>query len=159
MSNLNFNEALILKDVEADTKEEVISLMANNLIEMKLVKESYHDAILQREQDFSTGLPTTSISVAIPHTDIEHVNQKAISLAILKDPVLFGIMGDSETTPVKLVFMLAMDEKHSQLALLQRLMKIFQDVDLLTYISEETDKTKIKDRVVAQLDFSSKGGE
>ncbi|PXW86726.1 PTS system IIA component (Gat family) [Streptohalobacillus salinus] len=159
MSNLNFDESLILKDIEARTKEEVIGMMANNLIEKKLVKESYRNAVIQREQDFATGLPTAGVSVAIPHTDIEHVNQKAISIGILKEPVLFEIMGDSETTPVKLVFMLAMDEEHSQLELLQRLMQIFQDADFLMYLSNETDKTKIKEKVTAQLDFSLKGGE
>lgn len=159
MSNLHFDESLILRDIEAATKEEVISLMADKLNEKGLVKASYKEAVLRREQEFATGLPTASCSVAIPHTDSEHVNQKAISIAVLKEPVSFGVMGDDATTDVKLVFMLAMDEEHSQLSLLQRLMQIFQNAEMLDYLCNETDKTKIKEKVEVQLGFALKGGE
>ncbi|WP_079710456.1 PTS sugar transporter subunit IIA [Paraliobacillus ryukyuensis] len=159
MSSLQFDESLILKDMEVSSKEEAISLMADRLAEKGFVKSSYKQAVLEREEEFSTGLPTHGCSVAIPHTDSKHVNQKAISLAILKHPVIFGVMGECTTTPVKLIFMLAMDEEHSQLTLLQRLMQIFQNAEMLHYFCKETDKSKIKDKVLTQLEFSLKGGE
>ncbi|KHF41405.1 PTS sugar transporter subunit IIA [Halalkalibacter okhensis] len=154
------DETLILKDIEAANAEEAIRLMAGNLFERGIVKESYIEAIVEREKNFATGLPTKGYSVAIPHTDKEHVNEKAISVAILKDPVDFVIMGeDSETTPVKLVFMLAMDESHSQLELLQRLMQIFQDDETLNSLAHAESKKKIKDSLVNLLNFQLKGGE
>lgn len=157
---MRLDETLILKDVEANTSEEVIRLMAGNLYEKGIVKESYIEAIVEREKNYATGLPTKSCSVAIPHTDKEHVNEKAISIALLKEPVDFVIMGEvSETTPVKLVFMLAMDESHTQLELLQRLMQIFQDDELLLSLVEGESKTKIKDLLINKLDFQLKGGE
>src|SRR5690625_1806714 len=135
MSEMYFDSSVILLDVEANTKEEVLRTMAANLEEKDLIKDSYVEAVIAREQEFATGLPTAGYSVAIPHTDVEHVNQKTISVAILKDPVEFGVMGDpDETTPVKLVFMLAMDKADSQLSLLQRLMQIFQDEDTLQFL-------------------------
>jgi hypothetical protein len=44
------------------------------------------------------------MAVAIPHTDIEHVRKKTISIAQLNEPVEFGVMGgtDSERVAVKL---------------------------------------------------------
>ncbi|MDT8860847.1 PTS sugar transporter subunit IIA [Alkalihalobacillus sp. MEB130] len=160
MSKMLLDENLILKDVEATSAEEAIRLMAGNLFEKGIVKESYIEAIVEREKNFATGLPTKGYSVAIPHTDKEHVNEKAISVAILKEPVDFVIMGEeSETTPVKLVFMLAMNESHSQLELLQRLMQIFQDDEVLHSLAHEESKTKIKDSLLQLLNFQLKGGE
>ncbi|MFV2049759.1 PTS sugar transporter subunit IIA [Metabacillus sp. YM-086] len=154
------DETLILKDIEASSSEEVIEIMARNLNDLGIVKESYIEAVIEREKSYATGLPTNGCSVAIPHTDTEHVNKKAISVGVLKDTVEFGIMGeDREKTPVKLVFMLAMDEGHSQLELLQNLMRIFQDENVLSELSTEESKTKIKDLLLDKLNFSVKGGE
>ena len=92
MSELFFNESVILLDVEGDNKEEVLATIGNNLVERGLVKESFVPAIIKREGEFATGLPTAGVSVAIPHTDVEHVNKKTISVAVLKNPVDFVIM-------------------------------------------------------------------
>lgn len=161
MSELFFNESVILLDVEGDNKEEVLATIGNNLVERGLVKESFVPAIIKREGEFATGLPTAGVSVAIPHTDVEHVNKKTISVAVLKNPVDFVIMGDdSETTPVQLVFMLAMDEAHSQLSLLQKLMQVFQEEDTLKYLVNQKDKTKVKSLLEEKLDFVAlEGGE
>ncbi|WP_339226609.1 PTS sugar transporter subunit IIA [Oceanobacillus sp. FSL K6-2867] len=161
MSELFFNESVILLDVEGNSKEEVLAAIGNNLVDRGLVKESFVPAIIKREGEFATGLPTAGVSVAIPHTDVEHVNKKTISIAVLKNPVDFVIMGDdSETTPVQLVFMLAMDEAHSQLSLLQKLMQVFQEEDTLKYLVRQTDKSKIKSLLEEKLDFVAlEGGE
>lgn len=161
MSDLIFDESVILLDVEADTKESVLEIVAKNLVDKGLVKESFIPAILKRESEFATGLPTAGFSVAIPHTDVEHVNQKTISVAVLKQPVDFVIMGDDqETTPVQIIFMLAMNEAHSQLTLLQKLMQIFQDEQTLTTIANETSKTNIKKLLEEKLDLAAyEGGE
>ena len=67
---------------------------------------------------------------------------------------------DSETTPVQLVFMLAMDEAHSQLSLLQKLMQVFQDEEVLKFLVNQKDKTEIKNFLKEKLDFQAlEGGE
>lgn len=161
MSKLIFDESVILLDVVAESKEEVLETIAQNLVDKGLVKESFIPAIIKREGEYATGLPTAGVSVAIPHTDVEHVNQKTISVAVLKNPVDFVMMGDdSETTPVQLVFMLAMDEAHAQLSLLQKLMQVFQDEETLKYLVSQTDKTNIKHLLEEKLDLIAlKGGE
>ncbi len=161
MSKLFFDESVILLDMEGDTAEKVLRMMAANLVEKSLVKESFVPAILKREREFATGLPTNSVPVAIPHTDVEHVKQKSISVAVLKNPVDFVVMGEeSQTTAVRLVFMLAMDEVHSQLTLLQKLMQIFQEEETLKKIVETKNKTLIKNLLEEKLDLVAfKGGE
>lgn len=138
-------EAFVLLDLKGGCKEEILSEMAGNLFDSGVVKESYIQAIIEREQSFPTGLPTVSCSVAIPHTDIEHVNRKAISIGILNRPVAFGIMGEeSATTPVEIVFMLAMDQKKSQLRLLTRLMQIIQDKRVLDALRHSESAAAVK---------------
>src|SRR5699024_2265656 len=147
-------------DMEENSKEAVLRTMVSNLKEKNLVKDTYLDAVIEREQEFATGLPTAGYAVAIPHTDVEHVNRKTISVAVLKEPVDFGVMGTpDETTMVKIVFLLAMDEANTQLSLLQSLMQVFQDEDTLSFLANEKDKEKIVGLLADKLDISVEGGE
>lgn len=124
--------SLIMLNVEATEKEEVITLMAKKLISEGYVKSSYLNAILQREKEYPTGLPTNGVGVAIPHTDIEHVIKPGIAVATLKNPVRFNVMGNpDEEVDVKLIFMLAITEPKGQIDLLKKLVSVFQNRQLL----------------------------
>lgn len=62
--------------------------------------------------------------------------------------------GDSsEQVAVKVVFMLAMEEAHSQLTLLQQLMQLFQDETKLMTLAQATDKTEVMQLVSNNLDL------
>jgi len=160
MSNMFLDSSVIFLDMEENSKEAVLRTMVSNLKEKNLVKDTYLDAVIEREQEFATGLPTAGYAVAIPHTDVEHVNRKTISVAVLKEPVDFGVMGTpDETTMVKIVFLLAMDEANTQLSLLQSLMQVFQDEDTLSFLANEKDKEKIVGLLADKLDISVEGGE
>ncbi|WP_281658999.1 PTS sugar transporter subunit IIA [Halobacillus sp. Cin3] len=160
MSNIYFNESVILLNLEAASKEEVLKIMGDNLLSYNLVKESFTPAIIAREEEYATGLPTAGVAVAIPHTDVDHVERKAISVGVLKDAVEFGVMGDDkETIPVRIVFLLAMDESHSQLSLLQQLMGVFQTEEALMSILNEKNKTNIRSLLEEKLDFGVLEGE
>ncbi|MYL29883.1 PTS sugar transporter subunit IIA [Halobacillus halophilus] len=160
MSNIYFNESVILLNLEAASKEEVLKIMGDNLLSYNLVKESFIPAIIAREEEYATGLPTAGVAVAIPHTDVDHVERKAISVGVLKDAVEFGVMGDDkETIPVRIVFLLAMDESHSQLSLLQQLMGVFQTEEALMSILNEKNKTNIRSLLEEKLDFGVLEGE
>lgn len=159
MGEVFFEESVVHLELEGSSKEDVLTKMANTLEEKGLVKDTFKAAVIARENEHATGLPTNFAAVAIPHTDIEHVNQKAISVAVLKEEVEFGVMGDpNETVPVKIVFMLAMDEADSQLSLLTNLMKIFQDADMLKFLVSEQDKVEIVKQLSSKLGFSLEGG-
>ncbi|WP_219914658.1 PTS sugar transporter subunit IIA [Thalassobacillus sp. CUG 92003] len=144
MSAIYIAESLIMQNMKAESKEDVLNQMAQNLYDQGFVKKSYIQAVIDREHIHATGLPTKGPSVAIPHTDKEHVHRKTLSLGILEQPVDFGVMGEAEaTTPVEVVFMLAMDSEDSQLSLLQELMAIFQDEEKLNFFNSEPSKVKL----------------
>ena len=137
-------QELVLLNVEAKDKFDLLEQLACHLQKLGYVKDSYKDAVIAREKVFATGLPTIAGGVAIPHTDAEHVNEPAICFARLTKPVDFDIMGDDEeTVSVDLVVMLAMKEPHAQIDLLQNLMGVFQDEDALTYLKTQNDKQSI----------------
>ena len=95
---------LVIAPMQAKSAAEAIAQLAACLQAGGFVKASWAQATIEREKTFATGLPTPEVGVAIPHTDIEHVLQQAIAVGILAEPVLFGEMGNPESTvPVRLV--------------------------------------------------------
>ena len=135
--DIAFSEDLVLMEVDAKDKFDLLRQAAKCLQKHGYVKESYADAVIEREKVFATGLPTVMGGVAIPHNDVEHVNTPAVCIARLKNPVDFVIMGDdTETVSVDCIFMLAMKEAHAQLTLLQNLMGILQDADALKLVKQ-----------------------
>jgi PTS system galactitol-specific IIA component len=152
ISKLTLSEELVLLNLEARDSEDVLMKMANNLQENNLVKESFSKAVIKREETNPTGLQSSSIGVALPHTDAEHVKEQGISIAVLKNPVEFVHMGsDTEKVNVYIVFMLAIKKPDSQLKLLQSLMNFFQKEELLETINKSQSKDKIINIIKKEL--------
>lgn len=129
---LNFNKNLVGIQVDARNSTEALRVAAQLLYREGVVKDSYESAIIERESVYPTGLPTEPIGVAIPHTDIEHINCPGIAVLTLKQPVEFQLMGDPEgTVQVSIIFALAITDHHAQLETLEQLTNIFQDATLL----------------------------
>ena len=153
--DITLKNELILLDVEAENQFNLLEKVADNLHQLGYVKDTYKNAVIEREKVFATGLPTLMGGVAIPHTDIQHVNTPAISIARLKNPVDFVIMGDdTATVAVDLLFMLAMKEEHAQLELLQSLMGILQDEEALSFIKKAPTKEDIRKFVSEKLQIA-----
>lgn len=134
-------EEVVRVQVDVPDREAIISLLADVLEKEGYVKETYKEAVLAREEVFSTGLPLQEYCVAIPHTDAIHVNKPMIGVATLKNPVQFAEMGNpEELLDVKLVFMLAMQDGRDQIKLLTQMMKIVQDQELLNRIYQADQK-------------------
>ena len=111
--------------------------MAQMLLSHGIVKQDYLTGILEREQQYPTGLLVNSIGFAIPHTDSSKVNQSQICFASLKHPVIFsGMTDDKEQIPVKFIFMLAMKQAHEQVENLQNLIGLFQNEEQIKLLEQ-----------------------
>ena len=138
------DKSVIVPDLEAETWEDVMKSLGQKLIDEGYTKESYIDALLTREKDFPTGLDIDGLGVAIPHTDVSHVNKAGIAIGVLKKPVTFIQMGsDDEEIGVKLVFMLAVTDPNAHIDELRRIIEIIQDKDVLEKLFTVTDKDTI----------------
>lgn len=138
------DKSVIVPDLEAESWEDVMKSLGQKLIDEGYTKESYIDALITREKDFPTGLDIDGLGVAIPHTDVSHVNKAGIAIGVLKKPVTFIQMGsDDEEVGVKLVFMLAVTDPNAHIDELQRIIEIIQDKDVLEKLFTVADKDTI----------------
>jgi len=121
---------LVIMGLEAETDQEAIGIMARMLYDQGYVKESYIQAVKEREKEFFTGLGFEEMGVAMPHTDAVHVNRQAIGIGILKKPVRFRTMGELDgALDVQLMFMLAINKPDKQLDFLSHMIASCQDPD------------------------------
>lgn len=134
---------LIELDVKSEDKDELLRHMGEKLLIKNIVKETYPEAVVMREKEFPTGIPSKSIGIAIPHTVAEHVNEPKVAISILKNPIEFQMMGEpSEKVQVSLIIMIAINNPDLQIDFLQKLVSIIEDHDLLLQIknAESIDK-------------------
>lgn len=94
--NLFFNEAIFVKDMKVNTKEQAIIKLCNLLKENGYVDDSYVNQVLEREEVASTAL---DCGVALPHSIKDNAKQYGMAVAILKDTVNW------EGKKVKMVFL------------------------------------------------------
>lgn len=140
MSDVRFDENLVVFVEGAGTYQEVESYMSQVLLEQGYVRESFSQAIADREVAYPTGLEFGEHSIAMPHCDIEHVVSPAICMGVLEKPVDWRRMDDPEATcKVELVVMLALNEAHAHLEMLQKVVALLQDQDLVSRIIESGD--------------------
>ena len=146
-------EENLLMPLQADTKEEALTQLGTLLLNNGYVKESFIPAILAREAEYATGLPTGEIGVAIPHTDAIHVNKQAVAVGILEKPVQFCIMGDPDNTPtdVNIILMLAVPDKDKVMVMLQQLMEIIPDKEYLAALGVTKDHAKMSEMLDEKL--------
>ena len=128
------NEKSIVLGLEATSSKEVIQALGGKLRDQNYVKDNFVQAALEREANMPTGLPLGGeYNAAIPHVDIEYVNQSALGLATLKEEVEFYNMVDSDVpVPCRLVIMLALDQPKSQIEMLQSVAAVLQNSEVVT---------------------------
>ena len=109
------------------------------------VSDGYVDAVLEREKLLPTGLSLGAVCVAIPHTDdIAAIRQSAVAIGVLKETVAFGSLVDPhEQLPVRVVFLLAMQDASRQLIALKYLMRAFQDKTVVRRLSQASSQEDI----------------
>ncbi|MCD4801968.1 MAG: PTS sugar transporter subunit IIA [Anaerolineales bacterium] len=134
------DDAVII-GLDARDSEQVIRTLGGKLRNLGYVKENFVEATLEREANLPTGLPLGGeYNAAIPHVDIEYVNQSALGLATLKQDVVFCNMVENDVeVPCRLVIMLALDQPKSQIEMLQSVAAVLQDQEIVKkLVSAET---------------------
>lgn len=138
------NESLIITDLKANDYTDVMKKLGSVMIQEGYAKDSYIDALIEREQEYPTGLDIDGVGVAIPHTAVNHVKKQGIAIAVLEKPVTFFQMGtDDETVKVQVIFMLAVINANEHLDQLQTILKIIQDKNVLSDLMKTKDTKQI----------------
>lgn len=125
-------EDLVLLNVEGNNRDEVLFNIASIIMQKGIAKETFYDALIERENSYPTGLPIGEINVAIPHTYPEHINEVAITIAIPKKPVMFYNMGArEEKLLVHVIVCLTMRKMDDNVKLLPALLGFFAEEENL----------------------------
>lgn len=116
------------------SQEEALRGVAQGFVDEGLCKDSFPQAIVDREKVYPTGLRAV-LDIAIPHCAASNVNETSMAVVTLDSPVTWHEMGDpTNTLEPKVLFMLAIQDPDKQLETLQKIMAIIQDKELLTGI-------------------------
>jgi galactitol PTS system EIIA component len=146
------HEDFVAIDMAAKSKKEAIYELSKLLEEKGYVKESFPQAVIDREEHFPTGLPTSLYGVAIPHTDSHHVLHTGIAVGVLKDPTEFTMMGTTDqTVQVQLVLLLAIQNPDSHIQVLQQLMELFQSPEILQRLKDTRSKKEVVNELTTHL--------
>ena len=115
-------------NVEVSSEEELFSLFYDDLFSNGYVKESWLAAVSDREKVFPTGLALENYNVAIPHSDVDHVNESTIAVATLSKPLVFCLMEDPDVkVDVSLVISLIVADPKQQVEFLRSVIGAIQD--------------------------------
>lgn len=83
---LFFKENLFLPYLDLSTSSEVIEYLANNMIKHGYIDNKVKQSILERENMASTEIGGM---IAIPHALENHMSEVAVSVGILKNPIIW----------------------------------------------------------------------
>lgn len=137
------HSTLVYRNLEFNTSNDLLSFLADKLKEEGFAKEGYKEAILKREAEYPTGLPA-DVKIAIPHCDHTLVNKSAIAVGVLNNTVNFQAMDDpSKTLDVQIVIMLALDEPHGHIEMLQKIVQLIKSSEDLKKIIEVTSDEEV----------------
>ena len=125
-------------------EEEYFDSMSNFLEKHDLVTNEYRKAILDREENFPTGLEIGDINIAIPHTDYIYSKTNTICVTTLENAVKFKRMDDSsKSVNVKIILQLLFDKPDKQVTLLKELMAKVTDQNFLQKLVKEKNEENI----------------
>jgi PTS system galactitol-specific IIA component len=135
IEGLKLAEENIIIQLKATDSTEVIRALGGLLFKNGYVKDTFVQAVIDREKTFPTGLQTPALGFAIPHTDCDHVQQPAVAVATLVEPVSFNAMGyENQTISVEVVMMLAVSDPTSMVTVLRSVISLVENEQALQAI-------------------------
>ena len=87
-----FVPELVKTDLEAVNQKEAITSLVTLLRKEGCVQDDYAGLVLEREQQYPTGLQTKGAAIAMPHAFDERIKDSHVAIGILKDAVSFHNM-------------------------------------------------------------------
>lgn len=120
-------EEISIMTCDLKTREEVIQLLGNRMMNEGYVDEEYVKSVFEREKISDTYMGSL---IAVPHAFAGHVLKQGIGMLTLKKPIPWG------SGQVRVVFMLALDAKTEN----EIFQKIFKAIYNLMHNLNDVDK-------------------
>ena len=117
-------EELIQLDLDVENQEQFFEAVYKILLEKGFVKESFLQAIKEREKNYPTCLNIEPYPIAIPHVDPENIIKPFIFPVRLKNPIKWCEIATSDSWHnVKFIFVLGFLKSNEHIILLQTLLE------------------------------------
>ncbi|RLM20101.1 PTS glucose transporter subunit IIA [Brenneria alni] len=149
-----FSAARIFKFTEAVTRTALLTRLAESLLADERVKSSFTEGVLSREKVYPTGIFMETHSIAIPHTEFEHVNRTGFAIAINQAGIEFHRTDEPEEVVIpEIIVMMAIDKTCEKVAIIQSLFALLADYDRVNDISKMAPEAIAKvftDAIVTQ---------
>lgn len=144
LSDLAYKE-LININSQSRSVEEFFRITSKELLELGFVKETFFNAINEREKVFPTGLQLEHIAVAIPHTDIEHIIKPFVYINKLNKYQLEFIQMGTDDVIIKpeYIFILGIKDPKGQVELLSTLIEFFNNKDFVTKLKNSKTESEV----------------
>lgn len=141
-----FSEEIAFFNESCSSREEALKKLADEFKSKGLVKDTFYQAVIDREKVYPTGLSINGVGVAIPHTDGIHVITPQIGFMTLNEPVIFkDMVDDQHEIEVKTIFMLGLLKSEQQIEMLQKLVDLFQNEEMLKSVTACKNINEFKD--------------
>ncbi|MEM0003876.1 MAG: PTS sugar transporter subunit IIA [Desulfurococcaceae archaeon] len=127
---------IFVLNVNASDRYELLYSLAKKLHELGYVKDTYLKALINREENYPTGLVVNErFHVAIPHADVEHVEKEALVVVKTHRRITFRKMDEpSVEIPVDAVFLLVIKEPKGYVKFLAALTNLFTNEEFIKII-------------------------
>lgn len=161
-TGLNTNQDMIVTGLEAKDAESAIRKLCALAMKMQYIEPVFITALLEREKVYPTGLPT-GIPIAIPHIH-EGCLKSFFSMAVTKEPVAFGCMGEpNEKIETRLIFLFGITDPSRQTEVLKKFCNIFQNDKVMKELLLVSDRQallkRMKELLGDYLTIEDKGEE
>lgn len=139
------HKELIDLSCDSPTKQNFFESKGKLLNNLKFVEDTYLDAITEREQEYPTGLELKNISIAIPHTTVDHIKKPFIYFSRLTNNQIEFIQMGTDNVIVKpeYILMLGIREPKEQVHLLSEIMELFNQLEFIEKIRNANSKEEI----------------
>jgi len=134
---------LIFLNIDAEDRVDLYQQVANRLLALGYVKDSYELALNNREDEFPTGIVSDYISIALPHANPENINKPFVCVVTTKKPVQLLQMGYNTEEQAKTFFFLGITHPDDQLMLLQQFMALIQDQEFVETFNNISDSSEM----------------
>ena len=130
------------------SQEDLFDSLAGDLLAEGYVKDTFKQALKEREAKYPTGIVCNKYNIALPHVDSEHVQKDALIVAVLDEPIGFHRMDKlEEIIEVQVVFMLLIEGVSNHIQAIANLTSLWLDDGFMDELLKATDKERIVELV------------
>jgi PTS system galactitol-specific IIA component len=156
LEGLILTEDNIVVGLQGKDYKDIIRKIAERLLAGNYVKDTFVQAVLDREEEFPTGLQVSGGGVAIPHSDSEYVKKSTLGIATLASPVDFRMMAEPDKiVSVSVVIMLAVADKKKVVPVLRKVISILKNEEAIIALEHAQTKTEIKKILINHINEQS----